>query len=108
MQSLTNQLKLILGAAALSGALLISGAAGDLRADGCYICSGQSNTYVKFTGNDNGAKRAAAKNCGCTVSGTTGSCNAANYKILCTVMNDKGQKNQSVAAQFAFCAGPKS
>lgn len=60
-----------------------------LSADGCYICRGQSGTYVKFTGSDTFDKRKAAKNCGCEVGGTTGSCSAANYKILCTVYRDQ-------------------
>ena len=52
-------------------------------ADGCYICSGGS--YVKYSGQDNGDKRKAAKQCGCEVSGTRGDCSAANLKVLCSV-----------------------
>lgn len=78
-----------------------------LRADGCYICSGQPNTYVKYSGDDSGAKRTAAQNCGCTVSGTTSSCNAANYKILCTVQAQV--PNQSLMAVKApACRTPQS
>lgn len=103
MKGLTKRMK-IFGLACLAGALVLSGAGADLQADGCYICSGQSNTYVKFTGNDDGAKRAAAKNCGCTVAGTTSSCNAANYKILCTVLKEKDQQAQ--IAVFPMCVKP--
>ncbi|MBE7438537.1 MAG: hypothetical protein HS115_08800 [Spirochaetales bacterium] len=57
-----------------------------LKADGCYICQGSPNTYVKFSGNDSFEKRKEAEKCGCKVGGTTGSCNAANYKVLCSVL----------------------
>lgn len=76
---------------ALLAALLFS--AQILLADGCYICKGKSGSYVKFKGSDTFDKRKKAKDCGCDVGGTTSSCNAANYKILCTVaFNDEGKK----------------
>jgi hypothetical protein len=49
---------------------------------GCYICSGQSGTYVKYRGSDDFSKRKKAENLGCKVGGTTSSCDASNYKIL--------------------------
>ncbi len=53
---------------------------------GCYICQGQKeHTYVKFEGKDTWGKRKQAEACGCKVSGTTASCDAANYTILCEV-----------------------
>ena len=55
------------------------------QSGGCYICGGQTNTYVKFQGKDNWDKRKQAEACGCKVAGTTTSCDAANYKILCEV-----------------------
>lgn len=55
------------------------------QGDGCYICQGQPYTYVKFEGKDNWDKRKKAEACGCKVGGTTSSCDAANYKILCEV-----------------------
>ena len=57
-------------------------------ADGCYICRGNPVSYVKYTGTDNQDKRKAAKNCGCDVGGTRGSCDAANLKVLCTVQTE--------------------
>ena len=107
MKRTLKMLKHSTGATLLGLALAFGASAGDLRADGCYICAGQPNTYVKFTGSDSGAKRTAAKNCGCTVSGTRGSCNAANFKILCTVMKEKAP-NQSVAHQSIVCVKPGS
>jgi len=58
-----------------------------LKADGCYICQGSTNTYVKFSGSDSFEKRKEAEKCGCKVGGTTSSCNAANYKVLCSVLS---------------------
>ncbi len=52
---------------------------------GCYICKGKSGTYVKYRGSDDFSKRKKARNLGCEVGGTSGSCDAANYKILGTV-----------------------
>ena len=52
---------------------------------GCYICRGKSGTYVKYRGSDTFDKRKKAKSLGCDVGGTSGSCDAANYKILGTV-----------------------
>lgn len=52
---------------------------------GCYICRGQSGTYVKYVGSDDFSKRKKAKALGCDVGGTSGSCDAANYKVLGTV-----------------------
>ncbi len=52
---------------------------------GCYICKGQSGTYVKYRGSDDFSKRKKAKALGCDVGGTSGSCDAANLKILGTV-----------------------
>ena len=69
--------------------LITSFYAGSSKADGCYICAGGS--YVKYSGSDNQDKRKAAKACGCTVSGTRGSCDAANLKILCSVENETNQ-----------------
>jgi hypothetical protein len=58
---------------------------GRALADGCYICRNDSNAYVKFTGDDTQDKRKKAEACGCNVGGYTGSCYAANLKVLCTV-----------------------
>lgn len=58
-------------------------------ADGCYICKGGS--YVKFSGSDDQSKRKQAKNCGCEITGTRGSCDAANLKVLCTVQVDQNE-----------------
>lgn len=55
------------------------------QSDGCYICQGQPYTYVKFGGKDDWDKRKRAEACGCKVGGTTASCDAANYKILCEI-----------------------
>jgi hypothetical protein len=55
------------------------------RADGCYICRNDGNAYVKFVGEDTQDKRKKAEACGCNVGGYTGSCYAANLKVLCTV-----------------------
>jgi len=52
---------------------------------GCYICKGKSGTYVKYKGSDTFDKRKKAKDLGCEVGGTTGSCDAANNTILGTV-----------------------
>ena len=52
---------------------------------GCYICRGKSGTYVKYRGSDTFPKRKKAKDLGCDVGGTSGSCDAANYTILGTV-----------------------
>ncbi len=75
---------LVLGAA---GWLLVFSVPAPLLAqnDGCYICQGKPFTYVKFEGKDNWDKRKKAEACGCKVGGTTSSCDAANYKILCEV-----------------------
>ena len=54
-------------------------------ADGCFICQGQPNTYVKYKGQDTWDKRHKAEACGCKVGGTTSSCGATNHKVLCTV-----------------------
>jgi len=71
---------------------------GSLYADGCYICKGKSGSYVKFSGSDDYDKRKQAKACGCDVGGTTSSCNAANYTILCTVsFNMDGNKSNLLA-----------
>ncbi len=56
-----------------------------IHADGCYICQGKPDTFVKFTGFDNFDKRKKAEACGCRVGGTTSSCAAANQTILCEV-----------------------
>jgi hypothetical protein len=64
------------------GILFLAGVA---RADGCYICSGKSGTYVKFRGPDTWDKRKKAEACGCKVGGTASSCDAANHKVLCSV-----------------------
>jgi len=75
--------------------------AGSVYADGCYICKGKSGSYVKFTGSDNYDKRKQAKACGCEVGGTTSSCNAANYTILCTVsFNSETDKSNLLAARY--------
>lgn len=76
----------------LLGAILTLPAS--IQADGCYICQGSANTYVKFSGTDSFDKRKEAEKCGCKVSGTTSSCNAANFKILCTVQWLAPQPNQ--------------
>lgn len=76
----------------LSLSFLVSFGLSSSFADGCYICSGKSGTYVKFKGSDTWDKRKKAKACGCEVGGTTSSCYASNYTILCTVaFNEKGE-----------------
>jgi len=64
-------------------AFVLVGYSMNAQADGCYICSGGS--YVKYSGGDNADKRKAAKACGCKITGTRGSCDAGNLKILCSV-----------------------
>ena len=76
---------LITTIAALTMVLTLAGTA-PAFADGCYICSGGS--YVKYTGGDTQDKRNKAKDCGCQISGTRSSCDAANLKVLCTVVKD--------------------
>jgi hypothetical protein len=83
-----NTMKNILYSAFASALFLSAIFPAAVKADGCYICGGQSGTYVKFTGSDNFEKRKEAEKCGCKISGTTSSCNAANYTILCSVWND--------------------
>lgn len=56
----------------------------NVRADGCYMCAA-SNTYVKYSGEDTQDKRKRAEACGCKIQGTTASCYAANYTVLCSV-----------------------
>lgn len=60
------------------------------HADGCFIC--KDGSYVKYSGSDNATKRKAAKNCGCEISGTRSSCDAANLKILCSVRREQQEK----------------
>lgn len=79
--------KFILSMATLA---LIFGVSGLAQADGCYICKGGG--YVKHSGSDDASKRKAAKNCGCEISGTRSSCDAANLKILCTVKKETQDK----------------
>lgn len=83
-----------LSVAALSCAVAIALSTGPLTAqsDGCYICQGQPYTYVKFSGKDDWDKRNRAEACGCKVSGTTASCDAANYKILCEIPADTSDR----------------
>lgn len=88
--SLNYQLRSVLGLALIAGIGLAGIWLTPTRAllaqtDGCYICQGQPYTYVKFEGKDNWDKRKKAEACGCKVGGTTSSCDAANYKILCEV-----------------------
>lgn len=80
--------KLILSMASL--VLLTLVFATPARADLCYICEGGS--YVKVNGSDTQDKRKAAKACGCKITGTRGSCDAANLKVLCTVKKPVDEK----------------
>lgn len=74
---------------------LMFGIVSSALADGCYICSGGS--YVKYSGSDDQSKRDAAKKCGCTVSGTRSSCDAANLTILCSVKADTTDETLKLA-----------
>lgn len=78
-------LALLTGIAIALGSLFIATTGVLAQNDGCYICQGQQYTFVKFEGKDNWDKRKKAEECGCKVGGTTSSCDAANYKILCEV-----------------------
>lgn len=80
------------GVLLLLAALLAAPLALGAQSDGCYICQGQPYTYVKFSGKDDWDKRKQAEDCGCKVGGTTASCDAANYKILCEIQAKPGNR----------------
>jgi hypothetical protein len=69
----------------LAACALVTLAAPQLFADGCYICgSGSSDSckhYCRYSGSDTFANRKECEKRGCKISGTASCPTAVNYKV---------------------------